>query len=203
MNTKTKTHRSLDSIVVDLSRLLSELSANPAFQNRKALKLPFPPNQIRRLATLSQRWDFLEAADSRSIGCCMQLCDVFRWQLNFWRIDLTAGNMFNLYAFIAVSSAIEHISLRYAHKCGLSPKKIFFNDGLLHLRRNAIINEDLYKRLDKLKNERNNIHLERLGHVSPDLNQFGKHYNMGCNLLAELETVIRKDASERFTIVTS
>ena len=87
-------------------------------KTKKPIKAQFPRGFIRRFQDISNRWPYLEAERARTVCCVIQLCDINRWNLNIWKIELTAGTVWEWHATLPVIAVIETLCREFALQRG-------------------------------------------------------------------------------------
>jgi hypothetical protein len=154
--------------------------------SKKPVKAQFPTGFIRRFSEVSGRWPYLSPERARTVCCVIQLCDVNRWNLNMWRIGLTAGTVWEWHATIPIIAVIETLCREYAlhRKWVKSDAKFKHILNVMHSK--GVLRQPLWKALDALREYRNTIHLYL--HKEVEMHDGRpKRYNAAVRRLHELE----------------
>jgi hypothetical protein len=154
--------------------------------SKKPIKAQFPTGYIRRFQDVSHRWPYLEPDRARTVCCVIQLCDINRWNLNIWKIELTAGTIWEWHSTLPVIAVIETICREFALQRKWIKEDTKFQKALNVLHSKGILREPLWKALDKLREYRNTIHLYL--HKKIEMHDgLPKRYNAAVRLLHQLE----------------
>lgn len=180
METKTT-----DELVGMMAELSQELTAR--FENeRRLLKVPFPQGYIRTLGSLKKRWPYLPNEIKRTLACTLQLCDINKWQLNVFRIGLTAGNVWEWHCMLPVISVMETLSHGYGvHRMGYD-QNLQFKRIINKLYNDKVITIELRDELHILRELRNEVHLFLKGWIEMHSDK-PERYNRSVRTLKWLE----------------
>ena len=80
------------------------------------VKAKFPSGYIRTISSLRSRWPFLAQGRQRTVACMVQLCDVNRWILNTWDINLTAGYCYDWLCSLPVVAICEMLAVQFCRQ---------------------------------------------------------------------------------------
>ena len=157
------------------------------------IKAQFPPGYIRTISSLRSRWPFLSQGRQRTVACMVQLCDVNRWVLNTWDIGLTAGYCYDWLSSLPVVAICEMLAVQFCRQKEWFPKnrKVKFAASLNKLKENKVIDSKLHKKLEMLRNDRDEIHIERMKRVELYCGK-PERYNKAVRVLEELEASMIK-----------
>lgn len=160
-------------------------------EERAPCFVKFPRGQIRTIQSLKARWPYLSSQLQRTLACNIQLCDINQWQLNTWKIGLTAGTMWEWQCTLPVISTIEALMFGYGEYQLNYSTDINFKKIINKLHADQVITLKLRDEIHQLREFRNEIHLFLKGNVEL-YDNLPKHYNNACRLLVELEHQIEK-----------
>jgi hypothetical protein len=85
----------------DFEELASQLT-RVWTETEKPIKADFPKGIIRTIASCHKRYPYISSSRRRTLACVLQLCDINRWNLNMWRIGLTAGTVWEWHCAILI-----------------------------------------------------------------------------------------------------
>jgi hypothetical protein len=159
--------------------------------SKKPIKAMFPTGYIRRFKDVSHRWPYLEPQRARTVCCVIQLCDINRWNLNIWKIELTAGTVWEWHSTLPVIAVIETISREFALQHKWIKEKTVFKKTINVLYSKGILSKELCEALHKLRDYRNTIHLYLHNKIEMH-DGFPKRYNKAVRLLHSLEDRLMK-----------
>lgn len=175
----------------EFEAIAQELS-NRIKTQKKPIKADFPRGWIRTLNEVKKRWPYLNLEHQRTLACVVQLCDVNRWNLNVWKIELTAGCLVEWHSTIPIISLIEALLVGYGCQEGIiKKKKIKFDSAVNIFYTNKIFNKTLCKELHWLRNYRNEVHFTRKGRVEM-YDGMPRNYNRAVLALRKVEKAIRE-----------
>lgn len=154
--------------------------------NKKPIKAQFPWGVIRRIDELRQRWTYLTPEHARTVACAIQLCDINRWNLNIWKIELTAGTLWEWHSTLPVIAVIETLCREFALQRGYVKPEAKFKKIINTLHSKGILPESQKKVLNALREYRNGIHLFMQNKVEM-YDGLPKKYNSAVKALRQLE----------------
>ena len=155
----------------------------------KPLRAKFPTGVIRRIADLEGRWPFLDADRRRTVACTIQLLDVVSWNLNHWKIGLTAGTMWEWHCTLPIVAVVETILREYALQNDWVGPDAKFEKVINTLNSKGVYPQALRDRLQNLRKYRNQIHLFLRDKVSI-AEGVPQRFNRAVLLLGEVEKVL-------------
>jgi hypothetical protein len=155
-------------------------------RNGRPIKAQFPIGIIRRIGQLRERWPYLDIERARTVACVIQLCDINRWNLNIWKIELTAGTIWEWHCTLPVIAVIETLCREFALQRGYIKQETKFQKILNTLHSKGVLLEQQWQTLDRLREYRNGVHLYLQGRVEMH-DGLPKRYNKAVKALGELE----------------
>lgn len=153
---------------------------------RKRIKAQFPRRVIRTLNSFKNRWPYLSKERARTVACTIQLCDINKWHLNVWAIELTAGTLWEWHCTLPVICVIETLCREFSISQGFTQEHGRFAKVLLRLKENEVISPQLWQELDSLREYRDQVHLYLREKVEMH-DGYPKRYNWAVRTLHELE----------------
>ena len=175
-----------DELIVLMGEVAQELTRR--FEDEKRLlQVPFPRGYIRTLGTLKKRWPYLPNDVQRTLACTLQLCDINKWQLNIWRIGLTAGSVWEWHCTLPVISVMETLSHGFGVHCMGYDTNFQFKKIINKLYNDKVITMELRDELHHLRELRNEVHLFLKGWVEMHDDK-PRRYNRAVRTLKRLES---------------
>ena len=159
-------------------------------ETKKPVKAQFPKGFIRPLKQHYERWPYLDAERKRTVACVIQLCDVSRWNLNIWRVALTAGTLVEWHMTLPVIAVIDTLAYEVCTQSGWVGQLAQFEKCVNLLNSKGVIAQKLRDAIHMLREYRNNIHLHLMDKVAMTDGK-PKHYNDAVKALSALEAKIR------------
>jgi hypothetical protein len=175
------------------NRMLEHLSTEKC-----GLGVQFPFGVIRPLRDHYPRWPFLDKSRRKVVACAIQLCDVVRWHMNVWKLELTAGAMWQWHCTLPVVGVIETLLYEYGTQRGLLVPGTQFKKAIDTLQSRGVIGAKLRDTLHELREYRNEVHLYLKEEVALHDGKPSR-YNQAVRALAQVENQLKDDWSRRRT----
>ncbi|HTV72454.1 MAG TPA: hypothetical protein VME66_01955 [Candidatus Acidoferrales bacterium] len=122
------------------------------------------------------------------------LIDVYDWHLRTWDLSLTAGSLFAWNAQVSVAMLLECLATEYCkQRLENVPSNIQFNGSINILCNRKIVSEGVAKALHKIRDNRNNVHLTKMGKIGSNDQDF-RVFEGAKRSLHDLETALREHA---------
>jgi len=125
------------------------------------------------------------------MACVIQLCDINRWNLNVWRIGLTAGNLWEWHSTIPVIALIETLLIEYYYQNGWSSGDLKFKKAIDLCNSKGVYPQKIRDDLHILRDYRNEVHIFLKDKVEMH-DGIPKKYNKAVNMLKSIESCIMK-----------
>jgi len=159
-------------------------------KTKKPIKADFPRRYIRTISSCYGRYPYISNSRRRTLACVLQLCDINRWNLNMWRIGLTAGTVWEWHCTIPVICVIETLTHEFTVQRSWMTADSKFNRGINILNSRGVIKKPLRDLLHELREYRNTIHLHLQDKVEMH-DGLPKRYNLSVLALHELEAAMK------------
>ena len=173
----------------DFEELASQLT-RVWTETEKPIKADFPKGIIRTIASCHKRYPYISSSRRRTLACVLQLCDINRWNLNMWRIGLTAGTVWEWHCAIPVICVSETLTHEFAVQRSWMTADSNFKKGINVLNSKGVIKRPLHDQLHELREFRNTIHLHLQGKVAMH-DGLPKRYNDSVRALQQLEAAMK------------
>jgi hypothetical protein len=158
-----ESERPISELSKDISKLADELTKHSGFKSPRSHGLArFPRGWIRPKNT--RKWPYLKQAEADTLACMHQLHDVYHWHLRAWDLSFAAGNAFLWQAELVLHMIIEHVAVGYCHG-PLATKAVKFDGAISLLKNRKVIDAELAQELHLLRQERNKVHLSKMGPI--------------------------------------
>lgn len=172
------------------AQVISDKLPNHLKSQKECLRVQFPWGVIRPLKSHYTRWPYLSKERKRTVACTIQLCDINRWNLNVWKIGLTAGTAWEWHCTVPIIAVCETLCYEYGRQFDLIKDGAKFKKVIDTLQSKGVVPAKLRDKLHDLREYRNGIHI----YLQREVEMYGgkpRRYNEAVRALRSLEKTLR------------